>query len=138
MLSSHGLAVGATHPIFRKLWLVCGHLDSYHHVSRYEESLASLRELVEATPRDASVLVGVDANDALGNLSFNDGVFVGEHTEGTPSWKGRRFFRLCCELQLTACNTFTMGAVGQATCFYDGKSQPRQIDYFLVVLRIEL
>ena len=78
-----------------------------------------------------SILASVDANDCSALPGVEQTHYVGPYAEGNACRKGKLFRQLLCSHDLVATNTWEVQRLGAATCFYDGRFEARQVDYFL-------
>ena len=113
-----------------KLRLVCAHLCSGCSIQNYMHSLDDLESLCTVLSTDRYVIVGADAQDALGPASADDdSSILGDFAETGRGCKGELFLRFCLERRLKILNTFLEDPLGSYTCHYYLKHPPRQIDF---------
>eukprot|EP00959_Pyramimonas_sp_CCMP1952_P152190 3184174-Pyramimonas_sp.AAC.1 len=79
-------------------------------------------------PIDCHAIVSVGAQEVLG---IGDGETVGQHSAAKMTWRGELLFDLMTEFDVVATNTFSRGQWGLATCYYDNRKEPGQIDFML-------
>eukprot|EP00959_Pyramimonas_sp_CCMP1952_P388815 8146552-Pyramimonas_sp.AAC.1 len=83
------------------------------------------------TPSDFRPILCVDANASFGKSKYPTRA-VGPHVAGVRSWKTDYLHEFMITNELIAANTWSTPATGVATCFYDGRFEPRQIDFAMV------
>ena len=93
------------------LWLMSAHMDSDSTRKKYKETLMTLSEGIKAAPEGAVIVMSIDANDALGEISA-PAALAGPFTEGKGGWKARLLVAWMIEHDFEACNTKCEGQDG--------------------------
>ena len=143
-----GVAVGL-HWEGWNLLVLSSHIHPGHSGDLYSESLIQLQELMEVgnlrskfvSSRlfareilDTPVyrIIGIDAQASVVRyLSRDHQAIIGDAANGSVSWKGTEFVRLCLENNLKLWNTFSADVVDIWTCHHDFRFPVSQIDYIL-------
>ncbi len=125
----HAAAVGMRAPSGGTFWLISAHLDPQRAIHLYQHSLDILEKLFIAAPMGSTIIASIDANDSIALPETEPTSTVGPYTVGFASRKGILLRTLLSEYGVVAANTWTHTASGDATCYYDGKYEPKQIDY---------
>ena len=126
------------HPLLGPRWLVSAHLDPSSCRKQYLESCTDLVSVLQLCPSDAVTIIGLDAQTCLDGVD-GSGFFVGPFTSDNllprrpplADWKARTLLNIISSFGARATNTMFRGPHGCATCFYDDRSEPKQIDYVL-------
>lgn len=106
-------------------------MDSGRSKQDDQQCIDWLRFLLDSSPLRATPYISIDANDALSDVNRNPTWSVGPYTAGISGFKGAQLKALLCEYGLTAASTWYESSLGPATCFYDGKYEPKQLDFIL-------
>ncbi|CAK0910846.1 unnamed protein product [Prorocentrum cordatum] len=127
----HGrtMALDLQLPIWGRVRAITSHLFSHIVRCEYAETVQQLRECLNTMPIDCHAIVSIDARDGLG---MPDGDIVGPFSTSDMTWRGEMLHDLMTEFDLIAANTYSRGQWGQATCFFDNRKGPRQIDFMLI------
>ena len=115
----------------KKLRLISSHLEAGHSLEAYEVSLAQLESALPAAPGQM-VIVGLDGQDRVGPRMPWDLPLIGDFAEEPRGQKGELLVRFAHLHSLLFANTQAVDPLGTYTCHYNLKSEPKQIDYFLV------
>ena len=95
-----------------------------------EKSIDDMEFLIEHTPKDHIVILGADTQQCLGPLkAFDSTDIMGEYVMGHRDWRRDCFLKLLYSYNLHLPHTFVEGFDLRFTCFNNGKSDPKQIDY---------
>ena len=130
--SCRSAALALRAPTGGTFWLITAHLDPKRALHHYQASLDNLENLFTAAPLGATIIASIDANDSLALPDSAPSATVGPHFAGYASRKGILLRALLVEYGLVAANTWTQSGAGAATCFYDGKYTPKQIDFICI------
>ncbi|CAK0823119.1 unnamed protein product, partial [Prorocentrum cordatum] len=105
-----------------------------HSLSRHEDSMEELSDLVMMAPPGACPIAGADAQTALPPPQAGEERWIGDFPVGQRTRRAEILTRLLAQRDLAATNTFTAAASGP-TSHYDFKHPPAQIDYGLIPAR---
>ena len=128
-----GVAACFWMPSVGKLWLISIHMDASRSKQKYRDCTDQLRFLLDASPLGTIPYISIDANDPISHNNHTPSYAVGPFTSGTAGFKGTMLRALMCEYGLTAANTWHESPLGSATCFDDGRFEPRPVDFILHV-----
>lgn len=109
--------------------MVSSHLFANRGLVPYCKSIDDLEQLCFSDNLRRYVMIGVDAQDVIGPSSSDDAHVLGEWAENGRGYKGELFLRFCIAHDLRLLNTFDRDPLGQFTCHYYLKKEPRQVDY---------
>eukprot|EP00971_Amphidinium_carterae_P025656 506127-Amphidinium_carterae.1 len=117
------------------IWFMSSHLCPYNSLAEYKWDLDEALSLVPALGGQDKCVWGVDAQTPLtssGEAQHGDA--IGTSVSNVPDVKAPLFVDAVRELGLVLANTFLPVADDIATCYYDGRHEPRQIDFVGVSL----
>ena len=133
---SHGRAVGADFSWGRwNLRIIGGHADANGDRVPYQRSIDDMEAVIESTPKDHFVILGVDTQQCLGPFkAFDCPDILGEYVMGDRDWRGDCFLKLLYAYDLHLPHTFVEGFDKRYTCINNGRSDPKQIDYMATTI----
>ena len=100
---------------------------------KHEDYEAALETLTSAPTHELMhpAIIGIDAQDRAGGFEEALCKVIGTGAEEGRGWKGEQILNWCSDHEMFLAST-EPGSNGGHTCDYDGKFEPRQIDYMMI------
>jgi hypothetical protein len=133
-LMFHGRAFGAD---FQwggwKIRIVGGHAEPSGDRVPHQESVGDMDAIMEDTPLDHIIILGVDAQTCLGpRKAFACNDTMGEYVMAHRGWRGDCLLKLLEAYRLHLPQTFVEGFDIVYTCVGNRHNEPTQIDYMAI------
>ena len=110
--------------------VIGGHADAGGDHRPYQRSMDDIEFLVDSTPRDHIVILGIDTQTPLGpQTAYDNHNLIGEFVMGNRGWKGDKVMTLLGSYDFHLPHTFVQGFDKLFTGTNNGKHEPKQMDY---------